>query len=67
MRSSANIKAWADSRLVLARSKLEVLGLGESEYDALRGRIAELKELLVALEDKALPVWIDASQDASGL
>lgn len=60
MQTLADVKAHIEKRLVAARAAIEVYHV-ESETQELRGRIRELKELLVALEAKAPPVWIDAS------
>lgn len=55
MRTVEQIKAHINSRIELQRNKLEAIGVSESDSCVLRGRIAELKELLAALENKALP------------
>jgi hypothetical protein len=60
----ADVKAWAAQRLVANRESLERMDQTEATSLLLRGRIDELKKLLVALENQAPPIWDDGSQDA---
>lgn len=55
MKSIEQVKARIESRIESNRLKLESLGTSEAETLHLRGRIAEAKDLLAALNDKALP------------
>lgn len=57
-----DVRTWAEKRLVEHRTALEVMSTDEARTIGLRHRITELKELLVALENKVPPVWIDASE-----
>jgi len=62
MKTIEQIKAHITSRIETQRTKLEAIGVSEADSCVLRGRIAELKELLVALEGKALPSLNYASE-----
>ncbi len=59
----ADVKAWIAHRLADHRESLERLDHPERDSTLLRGRIDELKKLLVALENQAPPEWIDGSHD----
>lgn len=60
MLTTDDVRAWAEKRQVEHRTALEVMSTDESRTIGLRHRLAELKELLAALENKVPPVWIDA-------
>ena len=62
MRDIAAVKAWAAERLTKHRAALEVQATPELRTTELRARIAELKQLLAALDGKEPPVWIAAAE-----
>ena len=61
--TAKDIQTWADAELDLRRKQLEKTDSSEVQTAILRGRIAQLKDLLVALENKAPPVWSNGSDD----
>lgn len=61
MQNISDIKEWANLRIEKNRILLESLKTTADQTIEHRGRIAELKELLAALENKPPPVWTDAS------
>lgn len=64
MRVLADVKAWATLRLDTHRAQLEGLNNDHDATQIARGRIAELKELLAALDEQersAPPIWDHAS------
>ena len=63
MVSTRDLILRTNDRLSMLRGNLEHLFLPEIETAVLRGRIAELKELLEALNNEASPAWNAASEE----
>ncbi len=62
MNALSDVKAYTLRRLETHRIKLEALDTTDIETPVLRGRIAELKALLVEMENLPPPVWTNASE-----
>jgi hypothetical protein len=62
MQTIADVKAHANKRLADLREQNELENRPDAFYLGVRSRIAELKDLLVALEAKAPPVWTDTAE-----